>query len=384
MTTSALQRTLRDYVGAIQKDLANGIATEHTYRPALKSCLESLQKDVVATNEPKRIECGAPDFVISRKTGYGLMTIGYIEAKDVGTSLGDIERDSQRANPTTRDGLQLKRYLNALPNFVFTNYLEFRWYVEGEKREAAQLGQVSGTKLTVNQKGLEAVSGLLTNFLEAIPESIASPLELARRMARLTHIIRDIIVEAFDGNRASVALTDLHQAFQQALIPGLSVSYFADMFAQTLSYGLFAARVNHLGPGRFRRYYAATEILRTNPFLRRLFAMITGPEMDDEPFAGFVDDVTQLLAEADIEAVLGDFGKRAVRQDPVVHFYETFLAAYDPELREMRGVYYTPEPVVSYIVRSVDHLVRTRFNCSQGLADTSKIKYSYLDDQQRT
>lgn len=384
MTTSTFQQVLRDYLRNLQKDIANGIATEHTFRPALKTCLESLHKDIVATNEPKRIECGAPDYVISQKTGHGLVTVGYIEAKDIGTSLGDIERDSQRANPTTINGRQVKRYLKALPNFVLTNYVEFRWYVEGEKRGTAELGPVSGAKLSVNQEGIEEVSELLTSFLEATPEAIASPLELARRMARLTHIIRDMIVEAFDRKQASASLTDLHQAFQQALIPDLSETDFADMFAQTLSYGLFAARVNHHGPGPFQRHYAANEIPRTNPFLRRIFTMIAGPDMDDEPFVGFVDDITQLLAEADMDAVLADFGKRSVRQDPVMHFYETFLAAYDPELRERRGVYYTPEPVVSYIVRSVDHLLRTRFDCPQGLADNSKIKYSYRDYQQRT
>ena len=196
MTTPAVQQVMRDYLRAIQRDIANGIATEHTYRPALKSCLESLHQDITATNEPKRIECGAPDFVISRKTGHGLVTIGYLEAKDVGASLADIERDSQRANPTTSNGRQLKRYLKALPNLVLTNYLEFRWYVEGEKREAGELGQFSGNRLSINQKGLGTVSGLLANFLQATPESIGSPLELARRMARLTHIIRDMIVEA--------------------------------------------------------------------------------------------------------------------------------------------------------------------------------------------
>jgi predicted helicase len=90
---------------------------------------------------------------------------------------------------------------------------------------------------------------------------------------------------------------------------------------------------------------------------------------------GFVDDLAQLLADTDIEAVLADFGKRTARQDPVVHFYETFLAAYDPKLRESRGVYYTPEPVVSYIVRSVDYLLKTRFGCANGLADTATVEY---------
>jgi predicted helicase len=148
------------------------------------------------------------------------------------------------------------------------------------------------------------------------------------------------------------------------------------MFAQTLAYGLFAARCNHHGPkGSFKRLGAASEIPKTNPFLRQLFETITGTALDEESFVGFVDDLAQLLADTDIAAVLADFGKRTARQDPVVHFYETFLAAYDPKLREARGVYYTPEPVVSYLVRSVNYLLKTRFGCPSGLADTATVEY---------
>ncbi|MGH9350974.1 MAG: type ISP restriction/modification enzyme, partial [Terriglobia bacterium] len=217
---------------------------------------------------------------------------------------------------------------------------------------------------------------LLSGFLAQAAEPINDPKALALRMARLTHFIRDMIVTAFERDSASATLRDLHKAFEAALIPDLLIPQFADMFAQTLAYGLFAARCNHRGPkGTFKRLGAASEIPKTNPFLRQLFETITGTALDEEPYAGFVDDLAQLLADTDIDAVLADFGKRTARQDPVVHFYETFLAAYDPKLRESRGVYYTPEPVVSYLVRSVDYLLKTRFGCPNGLADTATVEY---------
>ena len=150
------------------------------------------------------------------------------------------------------------------------------------------------------------------------------------------------------------------------------------MLAQTLAYGLFSARLRDLTPG-FTRQEAQTLIPRTNPFLRDFFYQITGPQLDDEPFASFVDDLVALLAHTDMHAILADFGKRTRQEDPVVHFYETFLAAYDPKLRESRGVYFTPEPVVSYIVRSVDYLLKTRFNLPEGLADTSKVTVRNTD-----
>ena len=107
------------------------------------------------------------------------------------------------------------------------------------------------------------------------------------------------------------------------------------MFAQTLAYGLFAARYNHKGREAFNRSDAAKEIPRTNPFLRKLFSTIAGADFDEEPFIGFVNELTQVLVVTDMEAVLADFGKRTRREDPLVHFYETFLTQYDPKLREL-------------------------------------------------
>jgi len=179
-------------------------------------------------------------------------------------------------------------------------------------------------------------------------------------------------------------LQGLLEAFKSVLLPELPVPQFADMFAQTLAYGLFAARYNHKGSGAFDRRDAAKEIPKTNPFLRKLFTMIAGPDFDDEPFIGFVNELTQVLGVTDMDAVLADFGKRTRQEDPIVHFYETFLAQYDPKLRELRGVYYTPEPVVSYIVRSVDALLREQFDCSEGLADTATVLRSYTDEQGKT
>lgn len=356
------------YRRQIERELEAGNATEHTHRPALKTLIESLASGVTATNEPKhRTDCGAPDFVISRKAAHGPVTLGHIEAKDVGKPLDEIERSDQ-----------MKRYLSALPNLILTDYLEFRWYVDGHRRgDPARLTRVSkGGKLAPEKEGAKAVTDLLTAFLSQEAQAINKPKELALRMARLTHFIRDMIVTAFEGKAASSTLQDLHKAFEKALIPDLPIPQFADMFAQTLAYGLFAARCNHHGPtGSFKRLGAASEIPKTNPFLRQLFETITGTALDEEPFVGFVDDLAQLLADTDIDAVLADFGKRTARQDPVVHFYETFLAAYDPKLRESRGVYYTPEPVVSYIVRSVDYLLKTRFGCANGLADTATVEY---------
>lgn len=353
------------YLKALREIYGRGNATEHTYRSALEDLLEGSYPNVVATNEPKRVACGAPDFAVSR---HGL-TVGYIEAKDLGVSLDATERTDQ-----------LKRYLRSLPNLLLTNELEFRWYVDGEERQRVTFARESNGKIASVEMG--RLDDLLHSFLTHKPEPIDSPEELARRMARLTHIIHDIIVIAFQEGEASELLQDLHRSFRRVLIPDLDESTFADMFAQTLAYGLFAARVNHMEMASFDRYHASREIPKTNPFLRDLFERITGNDLDDEPFVGFVDDLAQVLEHADIAAVLQNFGKRTRREDPIVHFYETFLAAYNPTVREQRGVYYTPEPVISYIVRSVDAILKDHFNIPEGLADNSKVTYERSIDSE--
>lgn len=360
-----MAETVINYLKKIESNLKTGAATEHTHRPALKELVEAVESGIEAVNEPRRIECGAPDLSVSRKTGHGPVTLGYIEAKDVGANLHEVEKSEQ-----------LKRYRKSLPNLILTDYLEFRWYVDGELRETVRAARTTAAqRLAIDKDGSEKLAALLSDFVRHKPEPVRSPRELALRMARLTHIIRDIITTSFETEKASNLIRDLHNAFKTTLIPDLAPDRFADMFAQTLAYGLFAARCNHRGREPFRRIGAAKEIPKTNPFLRDLFETITGTKLDDEPFAGFVDDLAQLLDQSEIDTILAYFGRRTKKEDPVIHFYETFLAAYDPAIREMRGVYFTPEPVVSYIVRSVDHLLKEKFGCSGGLADTDKVEY---------
>ena len=351
-------KPLREYVRQIERALQRGDATEHTHRPAMKAFLETVESGVTATNEPKRVECGAPDFVVSR----GQTTVGYVEAKDVGTSLDEASKTDQ-----------LKRYRESLGNLVLTNYIEFRWFVDGAERGSARLGGVTAAgKVVFDKTGAEAVLGLLEGFYALRVPSVGTPKELAERMARLARMTRDLIVEAFGREQEGGTLHGQLAAFRETLIPDLSTGQFADMYAQTIAYGLFAARAMGSGGGTFTRQSAAYLLPKTNPFLRSLFNHIAGPELDDR-IAWVVDDLAQLLAEADMAAVLQDFGKRTKKGDPVVHFYETFLKEYDPKTREMRGVYYTPEPVVSYIVRSVDYLLREGFGRPLGLADPNTL-----------
>jgi predicted helicase len=255
---------------------------------------------------------------------------------------------------------------------MLTNFLEFRWYVDGELRDGRDGYKLAvidtHEKLFTDADRIEKTQGLLASFLEHQCPSVGTPQELAERMARLAHLCRETIVETFTRE---VELGSLHtqlNAFRDNLVPDLTPEQFADMYAQTIAYGLFAARCECDNPAKFSRRDAAYLIPKTNPFLREFFEQVAGPKLDSR-IEWVVEDLVELLRRADMAEVLRDFGKRVRKEDPVVHFYETFLKAYDPTVREMRGVYYTPEPVVNYIVRAIDHTLKTEFNRPEGLAD---------------
>jgi len=355
-----------DYLKEIEDALKIGNATEHTHRPALKKLIESLASGIVATNEPKRVERGAPDFIISQQQ----RTLGHLEAKDVGISLNQTEKTDQ-----------LKRYFNRFPNLILTDYLEFRWYLKGENRLTAKIAKLDkNNQLKPDKEGIEATHQLLTQFLETAAPSVNTPRELARRMASLGQLIREAIKGAIASPEPSGMLNDQLESFRKVLIKDLNKNQFADMYAQTICYGLFAARCNCENPANFSRWIAARDLPKTNPFLRSIFGQIAGPDLDDR-IAWAVDDLAELLKHTEIESILKDFGKRTRQEDPVVHFYETFLAEYDPKMRESRGVYYTPEPVVHYLVKSVDYLLKNKFKIAKGLADSSKIEIPNLNGE---
>ncbi len=353
--------TIHSYIENIAKDYVRGIATEHTFRPALKTLIEELIPEIAATNEPKRIECGAPDYVITRKD----IPVGYIEAKDLGVDL---------------DGKNLKeqfdRYRDALDNLVFTDYLDFRFYLNGEQTTRVKIAEIQNGRIVPLPENFEQFASLIKEFCSRSPQTIKSSKKLAEMMAEKAKILAYIIKNALDEDIAAGAVTDLTnqmKAFKDILIHDIDAKSFADIYAQTIAYGMFAARLHDKDLDTFSRQEAADKIPKTNPFLRKLFQFIAAFDLDTR-IDWIVDALADLFRATDIAAILKNFGKSTQTHDPIMHFYETFLAEYDPKLRKSRGVFYTPEPVVDFIVRAVDDILKTEFNLPNGLADTSKTK----------
>ena len=349
-----MEKDIRNYLNIVEADLKRGIATELTHRSSLEVLLESYKDSIQASSDPKHIGCGAPDFIVERRK----VPLGYVETKDVGVDLDRIEKTDQ-----------MKRYLPALNNLILTDYLEFRWYVNGKERlrvKAAEVGK--NNRLIIHDENVNQTAKLLQGFFEVEVPMLFTAKDLAQRMAHMAHFMRDLILADLNNETDEKgALHRQYNAFKEYLLPNLSIPEFADLYAQTMAYGLFAARLSMPDGQTFNRAIAY-QYLGTNKFLRRLFLDV-GEELDGSIIASYLDDLAALLNRANFNEILKDFCKRTRTEDPVVHFYETFLAAYDPKLRESRGVYYTPGPVVQFIVNSVDWILREKFGKPLGLAD---------------
>lgn len=357
-----MHSALREYLDALKRHLAHGYAGEETHRAALAILLETLVPTIEAVNEPKRTSAGAPDFVVLNRPEERrpldpakptpLKQIGYVETKDIGKNLDKVAA-----------GEQLERYRGAFENLILTDYLTFILYRNGEEYARVILAEREGKKL--RPRDTEATHALLQNFLEYQGEGVGTAIELARRMAAYAGLIHDGTELTLMQDQDSV-LAAWKKTFEETLLPNLTNAEFADMLAQTLTYGLFAARTEH-DRGTFSYLTAFREIPETNPFLRNFFRRVA--DEIDERLNWILEALADVLDRADMHEILKDFGQRTRREDPVVHFYEDFLQAYDPQLRELRGVYYTPEPVVQFIVRAVDTLLERRFDLKDGLAN---------------
>ncbi len=344
------------YLRSLQKNLQRG--SERTHYPTLKTLLDHPSEQIEASIEEKGNKAGIPDFTVRKRD----LLIGYVEAKDLGIDLSTVEKSEQ---------LERYRESHIGANLILTNYLEFRWYVDGKLRLKTSLGEQTNQQIQLLNP--EQTNQLIQGFLNYQGEIINNPEDLAKQMARLTKAIRYAVIEALKLETETGELHQLQKGFQEVLLPNLEQSTFADMYAQTVAYGLFTARVSHAQNPQgypFERRTAGLYIPDTNPFLKRLFNTVVDTDAISQ-INWAVDDLVQLLAQVNMTNILENFGKNTRQSDPVVHFYETFLAAYDAALRKSRGVYYTPEPVVSFIVRSVDLILKNRFNLSLGLADYS-------------
>lgn len=357
--------TINQYLDNINQRYKLGNATEHTFRGDLQQLLENLVPAIRATNEPKRQTCGAPDYILTKKD----IPVGFIEAKDIGDK--DLEGAKKTGNKE-----QFDRYKASLNNLIFTDYLDFHFYQDGQFVTKIRIGEIIGNKITPVPDNFNTFTNLIQNFCTHISQTIKSSQKLAEMMASKARLLADIIERALvsdEETNENSTLKDQMNAFKQILIHDITPKGFADVYSQTIAYGMFAARLHDPTLPTFSRQEASELIPKSNPFLRKLFGYIAGPDIDDR-IKWVVDSLVDVFLACNVEELLKNYGKSTKLEDPIIHFYETFLSEYDPKLRKARGVWYTPQPVVNFIVRAVDDILKTEFDLPNGLADKSKTK----------
>lgn len=366
-----METTLRHYIDTLNQIYSTGETTEHSFRGVFASLCEDILNNVsdndehyTVINEPSRKEYGAPDYEIVK----GDTAIGFIEAKNIGDT--DL-----RGKRLTGNKKQFDRYKNAVSSIAFTDYLNLILYINGEEVLSSCIGKVDGSQIVYNNDS-EQISNFTKIILKlgnAAPQPIRSAKVLADKMAQKAKLIANILHNAMniDPQKRTDDDRDLWgklNTFKQYLVHDMTDKQFVDFYAQTVLYGLFVARIYDTTPESFSLTEAADLIPGSNPFLRRIFRDLALAH--PHPFVkGILEDLVILFKVTNMNKVL-----RIYRKDPLVHFYEDFLEAYNPKIREDYGVWYTPVEVVKFIVDSVDSILKDDFNIVGGIANNDKLE----------
>jgi hypothetical protein len=354
---------LRPYLIKILEIARLGDAREESYYSTLETLLGEFAKSIGKKNVritvlPKKTDAGNPDFKL--RDGEQ-RTIGYIEAKNPDKDLTDVEKTEQ-----------IRRYADTFPNFILTNFFEFRLYKNGSISDVVRIADpltihnLKGTPIVEEKEHFE---NLVAKFFSFSLPSISSARQLALELAKRTRFLRDeVIAEEIKEEEKSGTgrILGFYEAFQRYLIRGLTKEEFADLYSQTITYGLFASRMRC--EKEFTRRSAFYDIPHTVGILREIFNYISLGDLPPS-MEWIVDEVADVLVNVDVGRIFTEYFESGKGEDPVFHFYETFLKEYDPEKRERMGVYYTPQAVVSYIVRSLHLILKQKFRLEDGLAN---------------
>src|SRR3990167_3295338 len=344
-------------------------ATERSYYPLLCAFFEEYAKsnalklrnpqatpEETSTQYEHRI--GFPDITI--RNGNDL--IGWIEVK--------IPQENINAEKFQE---QFSRYKESLENIIFTNLREWQLW-QWEEGEAKKTADTSFDLTDINNASSEEFEGFLIKFFEGRAYQTRTPKQLALALAKKTRLLSQQVEEALDKSKEDSELQKLKETFEKTLIQDISEHQFANMVAETMAYSLFLAALEHSrrGNGTELTLTNAIDYLPTNvPILADLYGLVKKVASTIPT----IYEATRLLVDqlnaSEIERIHQKLVEHKPGEDPVIQFYEPFLKEYDPKEREARGVYYTPKPVVDYIVKSVDWLLRNRFNKEKGLADES-------------
>jgi hypothetical protein len=366
-----IKELLERYLQNLSNTTVHDDAREESYYKHLDHLIQQFAelskiKNIDITILPKKTEAGNPDFRIW--DGKNHIT-GYIEAKDPSViNLDSIEGTEQ-----------VERYRSTFPNVILTNFYEFRLYRDGQRIAQVMIGRpiiAKRIRTAPPVENIDKFKELFETFFSFSLPKVQTARSLAIELAKRTRFLRDEVIAVEiqeNGNKGHKQIIGFYEAFKKYLIGTITEKQFADLYAQTITYGLFAARTRvPTGRDEFNRRLAFDYIPHTIGILRDVFRFISLEE-PPKSLQIIVEDIAEILSVADVNNILHEYDRIGKGSDPIIHFYETFLATYDPEVRERRGVYYTPEPVVGYIVRSIHSILKLNFSSMDGLA-SSEVK----------
>ncbi|EAI5959021.1 DNA methyltransferase [Campylobacter jejuni] len=362
---------------------------EHTHRTALQNLLQAIkdnqdkQNKISIKQEPNNDKegRGAPDFLITKD----FLTLGYIENKRVNANLDNIIKSDQ-----------ILKYTKLSPNIILTDYLRFILLSLNDKNEIIICKEVKICSLDEiksvikNQSLLETktkeLNELFAIFFSKIPNPINSALDFANHLSLRTRILKDELLLSSKNE----TLLSLFNTFKETLYKELSYEEFCDSFAQTLTYSLFLAKLNNDTAKEIDLNNAKKFIPKSFPLIRSVSGFLDDSFENLENIKWLLEEIINIINHIDITSIIKELNKTgekdlfnrsilSTHKDPYLHFYETFLASYDPKLREVRGVYYTPAPVVNFIINAIDEILKQDFNHKKGLSEALNKDITLLD-----
>ncbi|EPZ9055661.1 type ISP restriction/modification enzyme [Campylobacter jejuni] len=363
---------------------------EHTHRTALQNLLQAIkdnqdkQNKISIKQEPNNDKegRGAPDFLITKD----FLTLGYIENKRVNANLDNI---------ITSD--QILKYTKLSPNIILTDYLRFILLSLNDKNEIiickeVKICSLDEIKSIVKNQSLldtktQELNELFSIFFSKIPNPINSALDFANHLSLRTRILKDELLLSSKNE----TLLSLFNTFKETLYKELSYEEFCDSFAQTLTYSLFLAKLNNDTAKEIDLNNAKKFIPKSFPLIRSMSGFLDDSFENLENIKWLLEEIINIINHIDITSIIKELNKTgekdlfnrptilSTHKDPYLHFYETFLASYDPKLREVRGVYYTPAPVVIFIINAIDEALKQDFNHKKGLSEALDKNITLLD-----
>ena len=368
---SKIEPFFHQYFEEVKRIYNRGDYTELTFRHSFQSFIENLNGQITLSGENKKIKSiGRPDYTCYKKK---IIKIGYIETKD----LGLISTD--KGLKKILENEQIVRYSNeAIPNMIITDYMRFVLYRKKELILEINLFSEDDLKkgsVGFNSETIKKFDQLVEVFLSYDLPTIKNSRELASELSKRAKLLRDWSNKQLNEDFESIKKEEIgspvyyfYQAFKE-LIKDAEPVDCVDAYAQTITYGLFLSKIgSHDGVSRDS---AVNFIPSSIKIIKTIFKNITGDELPHD-LSWIVDEIVDILNATDVEKILSEFvfeGKNY--KDPFIHFYENFLEEYDPKKRKHMGVYYTPEPVVSFITRSINEILKKEFGKNTGFADDS-------------